>query len=422
MTRQRTNRLATTALLTHFLLSGVYWVASSDKSSVLGRIGSAEIWLAALLLFVLIEGRGRLSVPRSTFHIGAFLLVCLLSAALQINERSLLDLAIASAGPISYLAIFHLGRRIAEADPYKPIWLWTLATGILAIIGILDFICYSLFGIGLPRPQQFEAQEYGLTGTFRNTGQAGAYFSVGVLVGLPYALVENGRRGTAARTLVGVTALALLLTAKRAGWVGAAVGVVIAILQAVRKGIVQRGALLLLGVIGAGAATYSWTLQNFDHLRTRTERKIGAADQILDERSFWRSNIRDAVQIFAEHPVLGIGLGGASEATSTGHEIHSTYFAVIAELGLIGFLAYMGMMISLWRATLPSPSSPEWTRWRSLVSSAWIGMLVMFVYVYHLRKREFWVAAAVMAVVAAAAKKLEGKKGEDSREGAGEFP
>ncbi len=121
-----------------------------------------------------------------------------------------------------------------------------------------------------------------------------------------------------------------------------------------------RGRILLLAsaaaiVIGLAVPSTVWTRMSTLSKVTNAQSAATAQDEgsARQRLEIWRV----ARTIFAEHPITGVGLGAYSEAHFTyamrpefdrialGHrDAHSTYFRLLAESGLIGFLLFMGMI------------------------------------------------------------------------------
>ena len=56
------------------------------------------------------------------------------------------------------------------------------------------------------------------------------------------------------------------------------------------------------------------------------------------------------VEMFSEHPILGVGLGNFTEYVSSGLYSHSDYIEPLATTGIVGFVCYMsGYAVLLWR-------------------------------------------------------------------------
>lgn len=148
----------------------------------------------------------------------------------------------------------------------------------------------------------------------------------------------------------------ILLTQSRGAFVALAVFALL-VLKGQKQG--RTKILLLAGaaavVIALAAPSSVWT-----RLATITQvTSVQSAANVQDEGSarqrleIWRV----ARTIFAEHPVTGVGLGAYSQAhyvyalrpafnpTARGfRDAHSTYFRLLAETGLVGFLLFFGMV------------------------------------------------------------------------------
>lgn len=105
-----------------------------------------------------------------------------------------------------------------------------------------------------------------------------------------------------------------------------------------------------------------------------TQRELAGLDERLQEAtvddedpgdaSFDSGQRAGALAAFGDHPILGLGWLGFYESaySPTGHELHSTPFRILAELGLMGFVPYLlylvvligGVIRLFWRAR-PTP-------------------------------------------------------------------
>jgi O-antigen ligase len=158
-----------------------------------------------------------------------------------------------------------------------------------------------------------------------------------------------------------------------------------------------------------------WMLQNSAAYRGRIDRKIGNVGLVAD---FARENIEAGLRAFTTHPLVGAGVGGIAGVYSERYEVHSTYLGVPAQTGIVGTLAYLWFMIVFLRSC---------TRTRNDDGRAWLmgrlylplllGLCVSFGYTYHLRKREFWITAAIASAVMAPAAAGRGEGAPGPRRG-----
>jgi O-antigen ligase len=88
-------------------------------------------------------------------------------------------------------------------------------------------------------------------------------------------------------------------------------------------------------------------------VQTGEERFGAVRETSLRERfDVWAAGL----QIFADHPWVGVGLGnfplivGRYNPSYAGIYSHNTYLAVLAELGLVGLVLFLGLCLQIWRA------------------------------------------------------------------------
>lgn len=397
------SRLEKFFLFGYFLLSGVTWVA--DGSGISGRIALAELWFLVFLPLVLVRilkrSNGKIWFPRTSLGLFALWFVLLISIVKSANQdQSFVEFAGHSILIVVFFVVYVVAQSSSDQDRISIAMLWMWAATILATVGLLDFFSHIGGWPQLPRPTNYESLEGGLVGTFRNTGQAGAFYVSALLMGL--ALSEST---TTERRLLQVMCLvlglALLLTTKRAAMISGLIGVVmITFMSGVRKKKLSPAIFISTAVLIVGAA-YSYVRSHSAAFSARSERKISAAAEIFDSRSFWLNNLSDAWAAFSDNPILGAGVGGIVNVYSS-HEIHSSYGSVLASLGVVGFVVYVAFCVQLVAGTASCKSSDSRARrLASLALAIWIPLFIGYSYTYHLRKREFWITAAILSAMAA---------------------
>jgi len=126
-------------------------------------------------------------------------------------------------------------------------------------------------------------------------------------------------------------------------------------------------------------------------LRTRFEQLRTGQPEALSRLAIWQGGMR----MFWDHPLIGVGVGNfpdllprylhSQELSQTQQDAHSVFVATLAETGIIGFAALLGVMVGLlyeataWRrqrgpAEPRAPPPGESDEWRRIMA----GLLVTF--------------------------------------------
>lgn len=300
------------------------------------------------------------------------------------------------------------------------------ATVIVAVlVGIYD---YGALIVGLPRlfPERTSGEV--LSG-FRNAGQAGAYFLVMLTILFPLRFSRLYRRLTNRNQwILNIALLACItfiaLTGKISAYIGVLVGVIgFVLMKRNIRSIFGLGVgSILVVVIFFNLETVAPTIYKRINYKYQTRINARLSGDISEEGDFITKNLGGAIEAFGDRPFTGTGMG-AFYGNYAKHEVHSTYFKMLGETGLIGTIGYSLFMLALiglfrrrkWRAGNP------YADYLYAMLPFVFGCLVSWAYTYHLRKREFWIMLAVLLIVNQAAIKyhelvgLEHPKNEDDQ-------
>jgi putative inorganic carbon (HCO3(-)) transporter len=158
-------------------------------------------------------------------------------------------------------------------------------------------------------------------------------------------------------------------------------------------------AALGFALLGAGIG---WFLNQHPYMLKRVER-TGAGEQNVDERlRLWRA----ARAAFVERPVLGIGYGEFPRYADYQHHLpgkvaHQMYLSMAAELGALGFLAFIWLLLTGlwdgWRIRTPIRGAIASCGFSCLVAASLHGF---FANVEQFRT--LWIALGIVAAVVAA--------------------
>lgn len=390
-------------LFTYFVLSGVTWVAGQTGQGVLGRLALPDLFML-LLGFILLAAPG-LHVRVSRLGVaGVVMLLAFAPGVLLAPDlgTSLLESAVYAFALFGFLVVYSLVARLPVEERIRVMVLWCRAGALLAVVGVYDLVASTL---GAPTIAGLAGQTLpatgGLVGTFRNTGQAGAFLVTVLAVSLPLSTVVKEHRLKNELTLISaLLVLALVLSVKRAALLALVVGGVLFLVRGVRRR--EMGRTLAIGAVSVLllVPAYRWFSEASAAFRWRIQYKLSANAGETVSR-FAESNIVLAREAFMAEPIFGVGLGTIS-ASGENYELHSTYLNIVASTGLVGLLAYAFMIYTLFRSvSRPRNDDPRAPRFARLFVPMLVGLMMSYGYTNHLRKREFWITAALTTALMA---------------------
>lgn len=379
-----------------FLLSGITWVSGTAGQGIGGRVIAADIFgvllISLVVLVILVRNNPSFSSTRTHNAFLPLLCVFLLGALFaDFPQKTLFELLVLVFSFTLSIALFNLWSiyNVTLEDILRYL---LYAGAILAFVGLLQFFIFK---------ELFSGSFGGLSGTFRNTGQAGAFFGVLLAILIP-GLISGKINGNFVNFIcLSLIFFALVFTLKRAALIGFSIGCILIFLKLLLS-TAKKDKLLAVKVICSALVLIIpsvffmiWGLDNVNGLMWRFGNKINS-DAIEDfSEGFLAENIRYTLTAFDINPIIGVGLGNVAGIISPKYEIHSTYMAILATSGLSGVMAYI-YFIFTWLKTLLSTSklseNREFLVLLTLMSS---GLLVSWCYTYHLRKREFWILLTI---------------------------
>ncbi len=322
----------------------VAWVIYFVVTFTVGRnpeYQQAVIWIGGLLVagptaFWML--RERVGVPRAVRPIWAFVAWGLIGITFVPDRESFwryFSLVLEMAGVITFITV------VIERSGKARIWFWAfLAVGVLnATVGdVLDVAPLALAGIAVERQE-------GIAG---NPNAFGLVSFLGVLGGALLSGMERRRwRAVALLLLTLVPGIGVLLSASRAAF--------LALLLVVIGWPVICGWRRLRHPWGiAVTALFLWLAlgDRVVHIfeNSTMGKRVLALEQGRDRSGRVRASLaRVGLELTAEDPVFGVGLGQFAEASGTGFYAHGDWIEVLSTTGVPGFLFYVGGMIAVGR-------------------------------------------------------------------------
>ena len=225
-------------------------------------------------------------------------------------------------------------------------------------------------------------------------------------------------------TAVLVTSLALFLTQSRGGLLSLAVVVLVTPFLAGPVRLRALVVILCIAAIGIGYYSLVAPPQALSHV---TKFSVGSG---TGREDLWRVSI----QMFENHPVAGVGTGNfqvvepryalrninlprVDLVVDTPKVAHNTYLHVLTELGLVGIVAFGGMLLGAlaiaWRAirTLARRGERRLEILGRGVLIGTIGMLAAYVFITAQYEKQLWLLLGVCAALSTLARAGETAEG-----------
>jgi O-antigen ligase len=145
-----------------------------------------------------------------------------------------------------------------------------------------------------------------------------------------------------------LTGAMIILTFSRGAYVGIAIPIIIMTFMDKTKKTGKK-VMLTLSIVGAlllfnYAMTRFFNISITDTINSRFENVI--TDNGSGRIVLWKN----AIDTFIDHPIFGIGINSTIDYSKpiygSNHYIHNVYLEVLSETGLVGFIAFMGFIIS----------------------------------------------------------------------------
>jgi O-antigen ligase len=299
-----------------------------------------------------------------------------------INSQSLTNSLLLLAFFAGVIALYLLLKRLAETDKKYFEFLFQLYLVTVIVIGFFGLLQYLLALISVILPGVLKGGNYfRIPSTFYDANHLSPFISTGLFFFLGFSfLAKDIRKKLGFLLLSLMLAMVSVLTFSRSGFLGLMVGFLTFGLLSLRQGFGKKLlplVLILLLFVGgvlyfSNRTHYSLVDRMFKSLTDPAEKSTVAHYELL--LGEWR--------LFLDHPILGVGYGGFSEAFrasphSQGHTwidpvkdirlpAHSIWLETLVETGILGFVPYLIFMLLVTRQLFaglfkiyPAPSTDE---------------------------------------------------------------
>lgn len=383
--------LTIVAVFLYFLLSGYTLVGGEAGQGILGRVTYSDFVGLALIGIAVVTSK-RLFVPRQYLMYLPFMFAALLSLLVSGNvAQGTIEFLVHAFIWCVSLALLNIVMNAGPEMTERVFLTLLTAWFLIALAGLVQYLLF---------PSLFSGKVLGgVVGTFRNTGQSGSFHGLALAVIVPAMLSGLIRRNLVTYAMAGTILLALILTFKRAAFVGFGVGLVLLLLMLATIGDRRDKvrALVVLGmvviVVPLVGLVFEWGKENIQYFEWRLRAKLSSDALERFQEGFLRENLEATWAAWNDHPMLGTGWGNIIGEYTERYELHSTYLGIVAQLGIVGSVVYVWFMANLCLQTLKAAGRHCKEALFALYFSPFlVGLIISWAYTYHLRKREFWIA------------------------------
>jgi O-antigen ligase len=347
-----------------------YSSVREEPLSSLGKVAFISLWLLVFVIpweNVMIPGVGTVGLAVGTLASGIAILAIIEKGRLRsLTTGHVLMILFVMWAATSYLWTLDPDFTTKEVPVYLRlllmVWLiWQLLPDAQHQIGLLQAYVFGTLVPSIDTIVRFmnhkEAAYLRYAGAGSNPDDLGLIMALSVPISY-YLLIRSGRRKAwfyLAQLLLAGTSL--LLSAARGGFLAVAVALTIVPLTAARLKWRQKMAILLTVALFISAAAMLVPANSWDRLST-IPNELRAGD-LSGRRSIWAAGL----EVFREHPFLGVGAG--AYLPSVRHILvepnvaHNTFLSVLVELGVIGLGIFCALLAFLLLSAKELPWLPK---------------------------------------------------------------
>ena len=321
------------------------------------------VWILLMIVWFvrLWQGQARVSL-RSVFSVPLLLILAgALIAAVRAEPLIVGARGILQVIQCVTLFVYFLNRESTEQDARLFYWTICLTLGAQSLLGVLQGATGGSFGsqyFGAGEASYMDLTYGGLTisrvgGSIGHSNTYALYLNS--LIFVPFVVMVSRRTGLLRNLGAAVfllTGAALAMSKSRGGWVGFAFCTLLFayVLFRERYG-PPKAAFIVVGVVLTLAILVVVTPATRDRLLSDD---YGAAQSRIPMTM-------TALNMIAHHPVLGVGTGNYKnyyhdyDRTPEGHTylfeypVHNAFLLMAAEYGILVLLAYLAVMLRVWR-------------------------------------------------------------------------
>lgn len=310
-------------------------LAQAEDGSALGQLLLPSTLMAVLFIVasgVWLAAQHRASGGLPGSGLRRALLVFLCAVALSMATAS--DPLDSAADVLRLLAVVlmfaSLERLLAEGTPIR----YVVAAVFLSAVFPVVYTSVG-YAVGSP-PVEVKGELTRVVGTFAQSNGFGRYLMLIIIVGVAVYPHVRGWLKAGFTALLALCGVFLILTSTLTAIVGTVIGLVVVGLR--QSKVVLVGALVAAMVAAATPPVSERITSLTTGYSTSTASRANTLDWRLD---YWS----EILPLAKENPLTGIGFGMTEEHTAEAKQPHNDYIRAFVETGIVGLLAYLGLLI-----------------------------------------------------------------------------
>ncbi len=381
----------------------------------------AIVAIAILIRYLYAE---RTSAGESkTNRIEAFLLLFFVAVVFSFLAASDKDIAMVSILDVGkdIVIIYCIIFALRQPHSWKlAVWIIVITTALLSLLGIYQTVTgdYNQTFIGLGSVQMQQVFDTSASSTPRVGGPINApnmwgQVLVAIIPLVLYRIIYGSSRLTKfiGAVLFLILFYEMLNTYSRGAYLALAISFVLILFQLRLNPIVPA-----VGLILAALLLFALPSSYIERFGSLSFLSPTASNGIYQDSSFRgrTSEMLTGLSMFAAHPLLGVGAGNypinyqryaqviGIEVRAEARDPHSLYIQLLAETGILGTAAFLGIIFSLFSglarttaALKRSPLQQIWLPWISSIQVSLVGYLIAAFFLHDAYIRYFWILVAI---------------------------
>lgn len=287
-----------------------------------------------------------------------------------------------------------------------------IKTIIITVIAMSVLGFYDLIAIKLQYPTIFPNAEPALiTSGFRFYGQTGDYTFAMLTFLIPYQFSNlSNNLSKIWQILLRVSTffcfIVMIGTGRVSSIISLFIGIIIWLIYTKNFKTFKNFKLEFISLILFIISTFIFFPYSIKEIISRFKLRLFERQENNLASNFFMDNLNFSIETFLNNPIFGSGIASVTNPINN-HEIHGTYFKILAETGIVGFVFYILFIIAIFKLILKNIKNSN-----ENISSFFINYLPFFIasiimngYLYHLRKKEFWILLALIIIISKIDKK-----------------